>query len=279
MCPWQIGMANLLNVPQDRFASPLPPPLPSQPPLTPFPPANPGFRNGELFFTLLQEFVQPGTTTYDDAADRCKPLASSIHPSIQTSAYALVDAPSTCETGFAVISCAYTAPREVISEFNTWVDSNPLAPNPDGCMQMRRVRTGVDQIPNEVPPPPRPYPLFPPAPPSPPPGPGPSPPPPPPSPPPLSPHCPPLPGEPPPPPGLPPSIPPNPAPPPSPPRSPQSVQLLNAALCHPSCVSLALIRTLYALSVSQHTFFTLFGCCPFSGLLEQRRSQRRCTPG
>jgi hypothetical protein len=243
-------MANLLNVPQDRFASPFPPPLPSLPPVPPSPPAQPGFRNGDLFFTLLQEFVQPGTTTFSDAADRCKPLASSIQPSVEASSYALVDAPSTCKPGFLVLSCGYNAPRNVITDFNQWVDTNPLGVNPNACMQMRRVRTGVKQIPIDVPPPPPPSPLLPPIPPSPPPGAGPSPPPPPPSPPPLPPHGPPPPGEPPTPPLLPPSPPPNPTPPPNPPRSPQSLQLLNAPLCHPTCVRLAWIRTMSVLSAS-----------------------------
>jgi hypothetical protein len=237
-------MTNLLNVPQDQFASPLPPPLPSPPPLPPFPPAAPGFRHSDLFFTLLQEFVQPGTTTYDDAADRCKPLSSSIHPSLDASTHALVDAPSACKPGFLVLSCGYTAPRDVIPEFNQWVDTSPLRVNPNACMQMHRVRTGVKQVPINDPPPPPPSPRLPPVPPSPPPGAGPSPPPPPPNPPPLPPDQPPPPNEPPTPPVPPPTLPPNPAPPPDPPRSPQSVQLLNEPLCHPTCVRLAFVRTL-----------------------------------
>jgi len=232
---------NLLNVPQDDFASPLPPPLPSPPPLPPFPPTHPGFRHGQFFFTLLQEFVQPGTTTFDDAADRCKPLASSVHPSLEASSYALVDPPSTCEPGFLVVTCGYAAPRDVIAQFNDWVETRPLTTNPNACMQMKRVRSGPQEIPIHIPPPPPPSPDHPPAPPCPPPGEGPSPPPPPPGSPPTPPIGPPPPSVPPTPPSPPPLLPLSPAAPPQPPRSPQSVQLLTEELCHPTCVRFCLV--------------------------------------
>lgn len=226
-----------IGIPNDAYTSPSPPPVPFSPPPPPAPPATPGFRRTDLFFTLTQEFVNPGTTTFSDAADRCRPLASSIHPSFETHATALTDPPAGCPDNFMVISCGYTAPREVILSYNDWVNTEPLAANPNACMSMTMVRTGVKEVPIDAPPPMPPSPDAPPAPPRPPPKPAPDPPPPPPSPPPMPPHGPPPPGEPPLPPTFPPSPPPDPAPPPAPPKSPQGIQIINEALCHPTCVS------------------------------------------
>lgn len=224
-----------LPIPNDVFQSPFPPPPPFSPPPPPKPPATPAFRQTDQYFTLLQEFVLPGTTTYNDAADRCRPLAASIHPAFESGATALVDSAG-CPDGFMVISCGYTAPREVILQFNEWVDTSPLPSNPNACVPMAAVRTGIQEVPQNYPPPLPPSPEAPPHPPTPPPAPTPLPPPPPPSPPPLPPGTPSPPATPPLPPAPPPSPPPNPAPPPAPPRSPQNVQVLNEALCHASCV-------------------------------------------
>ena len=228
-------MSVSIQIPRDSYASPQPPPPPFAPPPPPRPPATPAFRQTDLYFSIVQEYVNPETTTYTDAVDRCRPLASSIHPEISTSATALLEPPVECPDGFQVISCGYTAPRDVITSFNQWVSTSPLSPNPNACWPMSIVRTGIKEVPINYPPPSPPMPSAPPAPPFPPPKPAPDPPPPPPSPPPLPPHGPPPPGEPPLPPIPPPSPPPNPAPPPAPPKSPQSVQVINEALCHASC--------------------------------------------
>lgn len=226
-----------IAIPTDAYTSPSPPPVPFPPPPPPAPPATPGFRRTDLFFTLTQEFVNPSTTTFSDAADRCRPLASAIHPSLNTHATALLPPPAECPANFMVISCGYTAPHEVILSYNDWVTTQPLTDNPNACMSMTMVRTGVKEVPIYSPPPMPQSPDAPPAPPRPPPKPAPDPPPPPPSPPPMPPHDPPPPSEPPLPPTFPPSPPPNPAPPPAPPKSPQTIQAINEALCHATCVS------------------------------------------
>lgn len=236
MSSYQLGGSSI-PIPTDQFNSPSPPPLPFPPPPPPYPPAAPGFRHTNLYFTLTQEFVLTGTTTFNDAADRCRPLASSIHPSFDTPATALSDAPVSCGTDYMVISCGYTAPRDVIKRYNEWVATGPLETNSNACVGMKLVRTGMKEVPILFPPPVPPSPDFPPTPPHPPPKPGPSPPPPPPSPPPTPPGGPPPPAIPPLPPSPPPLPPPNPAPPPAPPRTPQNVQVLNEALCHATCVS------------------------------------------
>ena len=141
-----------IGIPNDAYTSPSPPPVPFSPPPPPAPPATPGFRRTDLFFTLTQEFVNPGTTTFSDAADRCRPLASSIHPSFETHATALTDPPAGCPDNFMVISCGYTAPREVILSYNDWVNTEPLAANPNACMSMTMVRTGVKEVPIDAPP-------------------------------------------------------------------------------------------------------------------------------
>lgn len=225
-----------IPIPNDLFTSPSPPPLPFSPPPPPQPPADPGFRNTELYFTLTQELVKNGTTFFDDAADRCRPLASSIHPEIGTFATSLLDAPASCGTNYEVISCGYTAPRDIITLFNNWVNTGPLEDNPNACMSMRVARTGIKQVPIIHPPPTPPSSDYPPVPPRPPPKPGPSPPPPPPSPPPEPPHGPLPPDQPPSPPTTPPSPPPNPATPPAPPKTPTNVQVINEAMCHATCV-------------------------------------------
>lgn len=229
-------MAFRVDIPSDAFLSPSPPPTPFVPPPPPAPPATPGFRTTDLYFTLAQEFVHRNSTTYDAAADRCRPLASSIHASLDLHTAALVDAPASCQAAFDVISCGYVAPREVIASFNAWLATDPLVPNPHACKKMAVVRTGVDQVAINRPPPTPPLPGTPPAPPLPPPKPAPDPPPPPPSPPPTPPHGPPPPSAPPLPPLPPPLHPPNPAVPPAPPKAPSSVQVINEALCHPTCV-------------------------------------------
>lgn len=225
-------------IPPTEFAgeSPsLPPPLPSHPPS---PPAVPGFRNDVNWYTLQQELVYANSGfTLGDAYDRCRPFASSIRTSFEGASTTLIPAPPECGDDFMVVNCGYVAPREVIQEFNKWVATSPLPPNPKACAPMQVVRTGVRQFPTLQPPPLPPPPDMPPQPPRPPPAPGPSPPPPPPSSPPMPPHGPPPPGEPPLPPLAPPSPPPLPTPPPQPPRSPQSTQVLNEMLCHPTCVS------------------------------------------
>jgi hypothetical protein len=132
-----------VGVPNDQFTSPSPPPLPFPPPPPPQPPANPGMRNTELYFTLTQEFVLTGTTDFSGAADRCRPLASSIHPEIGVAATALYDPPASCGSDFNVISCGFTAPRDIISRYNDWVGTRPLTTNPNACVGMRMLASGM----------------------------------------------------------------------------------------------------------------------------------------
>jgi len=229
-----------LNVPPNLFApppSPLPPPPPNAPPL---PPNLPGTATTNMHFSLVQELVVADSTNLEMARVRCAPLASSIFASYDSSASALLPDDGRCGGAYDVISCGYVAPVDVIAAFNAWVGTSPLPPNPNACVGLRVARTGVRTVATLAPPTTPPSPSAPPHPPHPPPAPGPSPPPPPPLPPPTPPTTPPPPDAPPSPPAGPPSTPPPPSqppPPPVPPRTPQRVQVINEALCHPTCVS------------------------------------------
>lgn len=238
----------MTTLPADIYLSPPPPFPPWAPPRPPYPPALPGHTAlAGLYYSLVQEYVPAGTITFDQAAERCYPLASSVHPALQTSAFALIPVPSSCGSNFEVISCSYVAPEAVITQFNEFVKTNPLEDNPNACLQMTFVRTGFAQGATVSPPPSPPLPDPPPAPPRPPPMEGPHPPPPPPSPPPIPPTSPPAPT---PPVEPPPSPPPPPVQPPVPPREPQSVQVINEPLCHATCVSAyALLSRTRALDV------------------------------
>ena len=215
---------------------PPPPQLPFQPP---HPPAVPTHIVGSQYFTLTQEYIGHKASvnfTIDDARSRCRPLADSIQTTLTNAATALITHPPECLGTFMVVSCSYTAPRAIIDQYNDWVSTRPLPLSEFACMQMTLARSGVVQLPTNFPPPPTHIPR-PPVPPFPPPQPGPSPPPPPPAPPPLPPGSPP-------PPHLPPFFPPPPplppapdSPPPLPPRPPTTTQILNEAVCHPTCVS------------------------------------------
>lgn len=229
-------LSTTLKVDGVNFVSPPPPSPPGSPPPPPLPPAAPGFRNTGNRVAWLQELVGPSYTEVQ-AFDRCKPLASSIHASLDSASYALVTAPSSCPANYKVVTCTYDAPPEVINQFVAWVQTPDFLPsNGDACHSMRLVREDWSKRPTHNPPPPPPAPSRPPASDAPPPMDGPKPPPPPPNPPPVPPTSPPPPGEPPSPPTTPPSEPPPPLPPPNPPRAPQSVQAINEALCHPTCV-------------------------------------------
>ena len=223
-------------IPSDTYLSPPPPVPPSLPPLPPVPPAMPGHMATGLYYTLTQEYVRANTTNFHQAAKRCYPLASSVHPALDASAYALLRAPAACGTDYQVITCSYSAPQAVIERYNTWLDTSPLEANPDACMPMTFARSRLAESAIVSPPPSSPLPGSPPTPPRPPPEEGPRPPPPP-SPPPALPAGPPPPGTPPVPPIPPPCPPPLPAEPPAPPHAPQSIQLINEPLCHPTCVS------------------------------------------
>jgi hypothetical protein len=229
-----------LFVPPENFAKPPPPSPPTPPPPPPLPPADPGTAHTGSKYSILQEFVG-ALFTADQAADRCKPLASKIRASLHDSTYALLSAPGACRgVAYQVLTCAYDGPPQVIQKFNAWVqtpDFLPLNPDdPDACMPMTLARTGWRTRALYDPPPPPPGPSRPPATAAPPPLPGPSPPPPPPRPPPEPPADPPPPGRPPVPPPSPPPPPLPPLPPPNPPKEPQSTQLINEALCHATCV-------------------------------------------
>ena len=227
---------------QGAYAPPPSPPPPGGPPPPPFPPALPNHVQSGSYYALLQEYVGVGSTTLAEARERCRPLSQRVHSEVHSGrAHGLAArTPLACGDDFDVISCAYTATQSTIDAFIAWVNTNPLAPNPNACLPLQLVRTGAlsASVPTEnnnvVATPP-----LPPGPPLPPPQPGPSPPPPPPSlpPTPLTPPRPPpeepLPTPSPPRPPEPPSSPPAP---PAPPRQPGTTQLIDEALCHSTCV-------------------------------------------
>ena len=152
-----------IGIPNDQFTSPSPPPLPFPPPPPPMPPATPGFRHTGLYYTVTQEFVLAGTTTFSDAADRCRPLASNIHPEFGKEATALIEAPESCGTNWRVISCGYTAPRDIIVQLQRLGEHQPAAGQPErvladdascarACARCRCVSTADASQPKRIPP-------------------------------------------------------------------------------------------------------------------------------
>lgn len=220
-----------------QFASP-PPPLPPPPPRPPpRPPAFPGYAYGDAQFVILQELVSGSSTSSSQASERCKPLAKSVRSELASQGAALVAPGANCPAAYGVITCSYQSDSATVARFVEWVASEPLAPNPDACVPMQVVRTGVVQYSTVPPPPLEPHTPSPPQPPGVPPLPVPSPPPPPPSPPP-SPPLQPTPGVPPPAPLPPPLQPPQPPlPPPFPPSDPSTSQYISEPMCHATCVA------------------------------------------
>ena len=204
----------------------------------PVPPLGPGLRYGNQYYAIAQE-INTSYVSQEAANARCAPLASSIVATVQGLEYALVETPDAC-LGFpnaSVVSCAFTAPPDTISDFVEWVGTSPLERREGSCFPLQIVKSGRVTLSNE------PYPPAPPSsplPPGQPPRPLPSPPPPPPAPPPAPPSPPLPPGHPPgvpSPPNEPPRPPRPPMDPPVPPSPPATVQIASQNLCHPTCVS------------------------------------------
>mgnify|MGYP001242628715 CR=1 FL=1 len=225
-----------------QFAPPPSPPPPRPPPSPPRPPAAPGYAVAGTWFAITQEYVFKGSTTPEDAAARCKPLAKTIQSEVARASHGLVGK-GDCDSEYHVISCSYVSDKPTIDAYVAWVETSPLPTNPNACVQMKLARTGMTIYPMHSPPPSPPPLPTPPTPPNPPPIDKPPPPPPPPSPPPSPPFQPTHPSPPPPLSPPPPTPPAPPAPPPDGPRAPVLYQSINHRLCHPTCVRAQRTRT------------------------------------
>lgn len=210
--------------------------------MTPPPPLAPSLRFTDQYYSIVQELhtsnssLQAVLDNSTFAARRCALLSSRAVATIEPIGFSLLDAtPCAAHAQAVVLSCTYTGEQSRVSEFNAWLDTQPLPASASACVAAQVAHTGRVVLPVESPQPPQP-----PKPPQPPPRPLPSPPPPPPS-------SPPTPPTPPTPPAQPPQSPPQPPRPPEdppvPPSPPHSEQIAATNLCHPTCVRFTATRT------------------------------------